>query len=265
VTRSLKTAKSVCLSRAASGEQRARHPMERDRNAQIDERGRNADTNQSFEPANQCGVEEFQEMFLAARPKFVKVAWGVLRNNADAEDAVQNAFVSAYRHLGKFEGRSNLKTWFTRIVINAALMLKRKQRTTFIGSYTETGTTDDEISWTEKIPTSTPNPERIYAKEERFELINSALARLKPVLRQAFKMTYYDEMSNREACAALGISCGTLKARLLRARLQLFRQLQRKLKPRVRSIGPSLAAYKRAHSRPIASEPAEPVLVELAS
>jgi len=65
-------------------------------------------------------MEAFQEMFVAYRPKFVAMAHSILRNREDAEDAVQDAFLSGYRHLRSFEGRSAITTWFTRIVLNAA-------------------------------------------------------------------------------------------------------------------------------------------------
>jgi RNA polymerase sigma-70 factor (ECF subfamily) len=264
VTWSLRSAKYVCLPRAAEAENRARPHRERNRNAQIKERGLHGNTNRSPEPVKQGAIEAFQEMFLAARPRFVKMAWGILRNNADAEDAVQNACVSAYVHLHAFEGRSNIKTWFTRILINAALMLRRKRASPVIGQHMETGE-DDEASWMEKIPVSTPDPEQAYAREERFELIDGALATLKPVLRQAFKMTYYDEISAREACAVLGISPGTFKARLLRARRRLPREVQRKLVPRVRRMARSVAVAKRVPLQALAVRPGDTAMVKMAS
>src|ERR1700722_12276974 len=74
------------------------------------------------------GMEEFEEMIVASRSKFLATANAILRNTEDAEDAVQNAILSGYLHLRSFEGRSALRTWFTRIVINAALMIRRKQK-----------------------------------------------------------------------------------------------------------------------------------------
>jgi RNA polymerase sigma-70 factor (ECF subfamily) len=262
---SFRSAKYVRLSRAAEGEKRARPCTGRNRNAQINARCLYGNTNQLPQPAKQSGVDAFQEMFLAARPRFVKMAWGILRNNADAEDAVQNACVSAYLHLGTFEGRSNLKTWFTRIVINAALMLKRKQKPAVIGPFMETSSADDEIDWMEKIRVSTPDPEQAYAQEERFERIDRVLAKMKPVLRQAFTLSSYNEMSTREACAVLGVSPGTFKARLLRARRQLIRQLQRELVPGVWRIAPCVAVAKRVPLNAVAARPAETMPVELAS
>src|SRR5277367_1137308 len=60
----------------------------------------------------------FQDMYLVSRPKFVRMAYNILRNHEDAEDAVQDALLSAYIHLHAFEGRSAVSTWFGRIVLN---------------------------------------------------------------------------------------------------------------------------------------------------
>jgi RNA polymerase sigma-70 factor (ECF subfamily) len=232
VTWSLGSAKYVRVSRAAAAEKSARSYRGHSRLAQINERGLHRNTNQSLTGAKQNGLEAFQEMFLAARPRFIRMAQSILRNDADAEDAVQNACLSAYLHLDAFEGRSSLKSWFTRILINATLMQKRKHREILIGPRLE----DDEIRWTEKIPASTPNPEQAYGQEERLEMIDGVLAKMRPLLRQTITMTYYDEMSTAEACAVLGISRSTFKARLLRARRHLFRQFKRKSLPGVRSM-----------------------------
>src|SRR5215475_287145 len=72
--------------------------------------------------------EALEEMFAASRARFLKVAYSVLRNKEDAEDAVQDAFLSAHRNLCSFEGRAALTTWLTRIVLNAALMMRRKRK-----------------------------------------------------------------------------------------------------------------------------------------
>ena len=173
-------------------------------------------------------MEAFQEMFLASRQKFVAMANAILRNREDAEDAVQNAFVSGYLHLRSFEGRSALTTWFTRIVLNAALMILRKRKSPWTNPQPENKTSDDG-SWTLTIPTSQPDPEMVCAERETLQFINQALDKMKPALRQALTMTYFDELSGPEACGLLGISAGTFKARLFRARRQLLNQAQRTL------------------------------------
>ena len=155
--------------------------------------------------AEVIGREAFEEMFVASRPKFVALARGILRNREDAEDAVQNAFLSGYRHLRSFEGRSALTTWFTRIVFNAALMIQRKRKSSRIRPLCETGNSHDD-DWTQSIPTLRPDPEMACAERETFEFINAALGKMKPALRQAVTMTYYDELSGQEACVLLGVS-----------------------------------------------------------
>lgn len=170
-------------------------------------------------------MEAFQQMFVASRPKFVALARAILRNREDAEDAVQNAFLSGHLHLRSFEGRSALTTWFTRIVLNSALMIRRRRKTSPLS---ETGSSDD-TRWMYDIPASQPDPEMAYVEQEGLQFINQLLGKMKPALRQAFTMTYYDELSGPEASALLDVSAGTFKARLFRARRQLLNQVQRTL------------------------------------
>jgi RNA polymerase sigma-70 factor (ECF subfamily) len=167
-------------------------------------------------------------MFVAARPKFIAMAYAILRNREDAEDAVQNAFLSGYLHLRSFEGRSALRTWFTRIVLNAALMIRRKRKPSVIQPLPESSDSR-EVNWTENIATREPDPEMVHSERETLQLIDGILGKMKPPLRQAFTMTYYEELSGPEACAVIGVSAGTFKARLFRARRQVFDQTDRTL------------------------------------
>jgi RNA polymerase sigma-70 factor, ECF subfamily len=184
------------------------------------------------------GTEALEEMFASSRSRFVAIAYSIVRNREDAEDAVQNAFLSAYRHLRSFEGRSALRTWLTRIVMNAALMIQRKRKSSTVASVPESSNSH-EVNWFESIPASQPNPETAHAEQETFDFINGILGRMKPTLRQAFTMTYFDELSGPEACALLGISSGTFKARLLRARRELLDQAQRALLAPIYKTTPS--------------------------
>jgi RNA polymerase sigma-70 factor, ECF subfamily len=174
------------------------------------------------------GRGAFEEMFVASRPKFVAMAYAILRNREDAEDAVQNAFISGYLHLRSFEGRSALRTWFTRIVLNAALMIQRKRKPSTIQPLPE-NSNSREVNGTENIPASQPDPEMVHAERETLQFIDGILGKMKPMLRQTFTMTYYDELSGPEACAVLGVSAGTFKARLFRAKRELLNQAQRAL------------------------------------
>ena len=165
--------------------------------------------------------EALEEMFAASRKRFLATAYSILRNREDAEDAVQEAFLSAFRHLHSFEGRSALRTWLTRIVMNAALMMHRKRKPSAVRSLSESGVSYDD-GWTENIPDSQPDPEMIHAERETAQFIDAKLGELKPVLRQALTMTYYEDLSGAEASAKLGVSTGTFKARLFRAKRKLL-------------------------------------------
>jgi RNA polymerase sigma-70 factor (ECF subfamily) len=218
-----------------------------------------------FAPAQPEGHEweALQETFVALRPRFIGLAYTILRNKEDAEDAVQDAFLSAYRHLRTFEGRSAFTTWFTRIVLNAALMIRRKRKPSWVDSQLESGTTDD-TPWAERIPAPQPDPEMMYAEEETFQLIDVLLGRMSPILRQAFTMTYYQEMSNEEAGALLGVTAGTFKSRLFRARQHLMNQAQRSLvAPIPRTMHSPFSSGKTVFQT-LAARPAESSSPEIA-
>jgi RNA polymerase sigma-70 factor (ECF subfamily) len=154
------------------------------------------------------------ELFSKSRQRLVRVADSILRNHDDAEDAVQNAFLSACRHFGDFQGRSALNTWLTRIVINAALMVRRKQRNRFCRPFQDL--TADDAVFVEMIQDPGPNPEQICSRAESFAFLAEWIDDMNPLLRNAVKQAYYDELSSREASSALAIPLTTYKARLFR-------------------------------------------------
>jgi RNA polymerase sigma-70 factor, ECF subfamily len=214
--------------------------------------------------AKDIEMETFREMFVASRAKFVAVAHAILRNREDAEDAVQNAFLSAHLHLRSFEGRSALTTWFTRIVLNAALMIQRKHKLSRIRPLPETSISHD-ANWMERIPAPQPDPEMVHGERETLQVINEMLGKMKPALRQAFTMTYYDELSCREACALLGISAGTFKARLFRARRYLANRAPHSLVAPLRRRMPLVfSSSGKNDSQPLATRPRGISTVEVA-
>ena len=188
--------------------------------------------------------DALEELFAASRERFLGVAYSVLRNREDAEDAVQTAFFSAYRHLQNFEGRSALKTWLTRIVLNAALMMKRKRKPLAARSLSESGVSHDG-AWAENIPDAQPDPEMIHAERETLQIIGEKLGKLSPVLRQAFTMSYFDDLSAAEACAKLGVSYGAFKARLFHARRKLLNRTNRALVTPLRKPAASSSGSRR--------------------
>ena len=174
------------------------------------------------------GTEAFQEMFVASRQQFVAMAYSVVQNTEDAEDAVQNAFISGYLHLRNFQGRSALKTWFTRVVLNAALMIRRKRKAVQLISATEWAS-EEGVQRMDAIPSPQPDPEVCCAKTEELGVIHEASAQLKARLREAFSMFYENAMTVREARDVVGVSTGTFKARLFRARRQVISEARHAL------------------------------------
>jgi len=222
-------------------------------------------TSRRFVPAQPEGHEwtAVQEMFLASHPRFVALAYSILRNKEDAEDAVQNALLSAYLHLRAFEGRSAFTTWFTRIVLNAALMIRRKRKSLWTDSQRESSTSED-TPWTERIPAAQLDPEMMYAEEETLQLIDVLLGRMSPLLRQAFTMTYYQEMSNQEAGALLGVTTGTFKSRLFRARRDLMSKASRLLLAPIRRAMDSPFPSRESAFQALAPRSAESLSPEIA-
>jgi RNA polymerase sigma-70 factor (ECF subfamily) len=166
--------------------------------------------------------EAFQEMICALRSRALGLAYSVLQNQEDAEDALQNAMLSAYLNLRNFEGRSAFTTWFYRIVTNSALMIRRKRKSSRVDLFPDTGA-EEETPWIERIPDLQPDPEMVSTQAEKVRWIDRRLAEMKPALRQAFTLVYYDEFSVKEACSLLGVPATTFKARLFHARRLLIR------------------------------------------
>jgi RNA polymerase sigma factor (sigma-70 family) len=129
-------------------------------------------------------------------------------------------------------------------------MIRRKRKPCVIPPLPE-NSSSREVNWTENIPTSEPDPEMVHAERETFECINGILAKMKPVLRQAFTMTHYHELSGPEASAVLGVSAGTFKARLFRARRQLSNEAQRALEIPIRKTTTSAFLPKKNVIQPL--------------
>jgi RNA polymerase sigma-70 factor (ECF subfamily) len=133
---------------------------------------------------------------------------------------VQDALLSAYKHMGQFEGRSQLSTWLTSIVTNTAGMKLRQHLRHEMVSLDQ-NQENDGATFTNKLKDSRPNPETICAKKEMHETLRRALAQLSPKLREAIQMRDLDGFSMQETASALGISTNALKSRVARGRATL--------------------------------------------
>jgi RNA polymerase sigma-70 factor (ECF subfamily) len=175
-----------------------------------------ATTNQVFADYQ----NDFEGLIPRYSPVLFRVALRRLRNVEDAEDAVQDALLSAYKHIGQFEGRSQLSTWLTRIVTNVSLMKLRRCSRHEMLSLDQNHENDGSVLASELMDVR-PNPETICAQAEMDETVRQALRELSPKQRSAIQMCDLEGFSTREAANALGISTNTLKSRVSRARATL--------------------------------------------
>jgi RNA polymerase sigma factor (sigma-70 family) len=158
----------------------------------------------------------FDELHERHRERMFRVARRITRHREDAQDAVQESFLSAYVHLAKFDERARFSTWLTRIAINAALMKVRKNRASRQVGVEDTA---DAV----ELSDSVPNPEEICARTEQKAALRDAIAKLRPALRNVVELHDLQEHSLHETAEALGISVTAAKGRLFHARATLRR------------------------------------------
>jgi RNA polymerase sigma factor (sigma-70 family) len=143
----------------------------------------------------------------------------VTKNREDAEDALQDSILRAFRNLEQFDGRSSFATWFTRIGINSALMILRKQRIRQETSFeaAEGGETWDP--W--QIADHSPNPEQWFLKHQSARHLQTAIGGLPPTLRTIVEFGPMQGRSMKEIAHNLGITVPAAKSRLARAKAAL--------------------------------------------
>jgi RNA polymerase sigma-70 factor, ECF subfamily len=176
--------------------------------------------------AKQGNTEAFAILVERHQQRIFACAMRITRNEQDAEDAVQLSLHKAFTHLPRFEGRSAFSTWLTRIAINEALMLRRKNRGLREISIDELQGSE-EAARVPEIPGSSPGPESSYFQREQQELLSAAVGQLRPSMRQAIELRDLRELSVDETALITGLSIGAVKARLFHARRKLRDALRR--------------------------------------
>ena len=152
-------------------------------------------------------------------PLFYNRAFRHLGNGPDAEDAVQDALLSAYKHLAQFIGQAQISTWLTAIVTNAARMQLRRRRGTYLSLDQQSG--EDGLALSEQLLDSKPGPEEICVASEAHGRLLKGANRLSPKLRRTFQLRDIDGLTTKETACLLGVPEGTVKAQLARARVKV--------------------------------------------
>jgi len=154
-----------------------------------------------------------------------RLALNITHNPQDAEDALQDAFLKAYTHLGEFRGDSRFSTWLVRIATNEALTKIRQRPPEGQASSSEWMGAEKEIPRPREIKDDNDDPEERYSKTELLEILSEAIESLDVSLRMVFVLRDIQSFSTADTARLLGLSDGAVKTRLMRARLKLRQRL----------------------------------------
>ena len=175
-----------------------------------------------------CGTHDLRlrEMEAAVSrqlPTFIRQATRHLGNAADAEDAVQDAMLSAFRHLSQFRGQAQMTTWLTRIVINSARGQMRKRSRAHHVSIDESPREGEAYRILESTADRRLSPEEACRRSDLALHATKLAQKLSPSLREAFQLRDLEGKTIREMTDTLEASAGAVKSRVSRARAELRR------------------------------------------
>ncbi|MFS2019633.1 RNA polymerase sigma factor [Massilia sp. CT11-108] len=173
--------------------------------------------------------DAFSDLMRRYNRRLYRVARSVLRDDAEAEDALQDAYLQAYRALPGFRGESALGTWLTRIVVNAALMRQRKNGR--LADVIELGAdfgSDDAILPRDRLD-EPAQPELAALRAQTRRLIETGIDKLPAAFRTVFMLRAVEELTVEETAATLDIPAATVRTRYFRARAMLREALAREI------------------------------------
>jgi RNA polymerase sigma factor (sigma-70 family) len=192
--------------------------------------------------------QAFEDLFKRHQRGIYTLAFRYTRIREDAEDVVQQTFQKAFVHLQKFEGKSSLSTWLTRIAINQALMLLRSRRGQHEVPIDDSSS--HEATPALELADAGPDPEASYLQTEKTQILSAAMRKLRPGARKAIELRELGELSNRDTASRLGVSIGTVKARVFHARRKLAKALRHQMRPRPVCASDILAISGNANRSP---------------
>jgi RNA polymerase sigma-70 factor (ECF subfamily) len=174
--------------------------------------------------------QAFDQLMQRYQQQFMRVAWGMVKNESEAQDIVQTAFLNIFRKLDTFQQDSSFKSWAYRVVINTGLMRLRKKRSSQevdfervsalnLSDEDDMGTMPGLSSWRERA-------DEVIDRRELFQKIHQAVEELPPKYQSVFMMSEYEGLSLKDIGAKLDLSIPAVKSRLHRARLFLRASLE---------------------------------------
>jgi RNA polymerase sigma-70 factor, ECF subfamily len=188
--------------------------------------------------------ERFTELITRHQRRATRIAFHYMRDGADADEAVQDAFIKAYMHLSTFRDELPFEVWFTRILINGCLdrLKQRRRREKWIAapSLDPSGV---ERNPAEYLPARGPSPEEQLLSEERRRQLTEALAQLPERQRLVFMLSHFEGRTSREVSAMTGLNESTVRVHLFRA----IRRLRGLLARTPRAARPGRRINRAAH------------------
>ena len=164
--------------------------------------------------------ELFYELIRPYERRVYAAAFAIVRDQADAEDAAQEAMLKALKHLRQFRAEAKFSTWLIQIAVNEARMRRRKGRSGLMEPI-QNGRDEEDSYSTRDFADWREIPSEVLERKEVREKLTEALASLGQIYREVFVLRDMQQLSIEEASKALGISTSSVKTRLLRARLML--------------------------------------------
>jgi len=168
----------------------------------------------------------FETLVRRHEQRVFRVTLAVLGNAEDAEEAMQDTFAKAFRHIGQFRRESRFTTWLTRIAVNEALQKRQARKNTVC--LDEVGEAEVKVfphrshQWHE-------DPEKLFGKQEVRMMVEDAIRALPPIYRETFVLRDVEGLRAEEAAEVLGLTLPAIKSRLLRARLLMREALAARL------------------------------------
>jgi RNA polymerase sigma-70 factor (ECF subfamily) len=193
--------------------------------------GASADVSESDLVARLKAGDEraFEEILGRYELKVFNVTRGLLRHEEDAQDALQDTFLSVFKNISRFKGDSSLSTWVYRIAVNSALMKMRKsrreQKHVAIEEYMPEF--DDAGHRVAVVPDWHPRVDELLLNKELGSMLRRWIADLTPEYRTVFLLRDQEGLDNEQVAAILGLSVAAVKSRLHRARMYLRERAKR--------------------------------------
>lgn len=183
-----------------------------------------------------AGNADAQESLFAPHTrKLYRIALVLLDNKEDAEDALQDGLCKAFTSLRSFQGRSSFSTWLTRIVINSALMARRRKLVHSEASLDEM-LDNQPVQMPRGVVDARSDPEKLCAASELHARVEEHVSQLPPALQVAIRLHAIYGFSATDSGKLLGVSASAIKSRIFRARLKLACRLHRSLEISARTF-----------------------------